>query len=98
MHAFLREHGSLSLLGCYTPGSGIPGTMFDFLEKKKDQNIFQRDAPAGASVVEHLTAKKLHYVRSHQQYMRVLISPHPSGTCYDLFKEIPSLLLLLLFC
>ena len=69
-----------------------------FWKKKKDQNIFQRDAPAGASVVEHLTAKKLHYVRSHQQYMRVLISPHPSGTCYDLFKEIPSLLLFLLFC
>ena len=46
VHAFLREHGSLSLLGCYTPGSGIPGTMFDFLEKKKDQNIFQRDCPS----------------------------------------------------
>ena len=99
MHAFLREHGSLSLLGCYTPGSGIPGTMFDFLEKKKKTRIFSKEtAPVSASVVEHLTAKLLHCVHSHQQYMRVLISPHPSGTCYDLFKEIPSLLLLLLFC
>ena len=48
VHEFLRGHGSLSLLGCYTAGSGIPRTAFDFLKKKKkDQSIFQRGCPSG---------------------------------------------------
>ena len=96
-HEFLRGHGSLSLLGCYTPGSGIPGTAFDFLKKKKTRIFSKEAAPDGGSVMQRLTAKWLHRVHAHQQRTRVLIAPHPSGTCYDLFKEISSLLLLLLF-